>query len=532
MATTTATKSLTADYITRFYSMLIPEAANAAWITNEAARVDSGVTTLGQVVRTLMQSPSFTQNHVIDLARMFFLTFDRAPDATYFKMGMDSLREGYTIDQVAEAALRFPGNPLSNDGLPDHATFVTTLAGRVFGPGADPGTIAYYTEQLNAGTMTRGQLLALASTLPTLNVMPAGGEIAGLAFLAGANREITKAETTFLQGGSLDARIIQALAAAGLSATGDKPALYNDPTTGTMTLFSELKEDLRWDTPAKLYTLKGASKFDVFYSTDLGLSGSIITFDPAMANGTTTLDASRMTGKGKITYIGPATQNTVFKAPLGGSDATGGTGNDVFIGNSGKDTFYITAGKDILTGGAGDDTFVLPNSQIYLTGTVDTNTTTITDFGVGADILDFTRLLNLKRNIDITTLSAIRATTAVGTLTALNGSITLIDNNGLWTTGSGSTLAATKPNASQVAALFGTPTATGKSVVITADTVVTADVWLIYNASEPGRITDGTSGAGGTNGPLEVFKVAEIVGSWNPSLVGFSPVPKDAINPV
>ena len=68
--------------------------------------------------------------------------------------------------------------------------------------------------------------------------------------------------------------------------------------------------------------------------------------------------------------------------------------------------------------------------------------------------------------------------------------------------------------------------------MITADTVVTADVWLIYNASEPGRITDGTSGAGGTNGPLEVFKVAEIVGSWNPSLVGFSPVPKDAINPV
>lgn len=524
---TKSTTGVTAEHIARFYRMLIDKQPDQPWIDNEAARVDSGVTTLGQVLRGLFQSPSFQESHAADVVRLFYLAVGRAPDAALHEIAMQALRDGMTYGDLVSILLTVPGNPLSNDGLPGDGEFVSVMAQRALGA-ADPGLETQLVALLQSGAVSRGDLLATVSTLPGLAVVPVDAEIAALSFLAGSNREVTQAELE-MPHQTLDARIIQALAANGLSATGGKLALHR--AEDTVTMFSELLDAFRWDVPADRYTLKAQDKFQVFYSTDRGLSGSIIDFDPAMARDASVLDASLVTGPGKISFVGSSHRNNIFKAPAGGSQATGGMGNDYFVGNTGNDTFFVTAGRDVLTGGLGDDVFIFPSSVVYQNGGEMTHTARIMDFGLGNDTLDLTRLLNLTgKPVDVKALTAVQATTTP--LRALtNGSVTLVDNDGLWTAGSGTTLIARKPEASDISALFSqglagepptlfkAPSNTGKFVLITADTVTTADVWLIHNSVAPREITDGV------NGPLEIFKIAELTGSWNPSLAGMTSIP-------
>jgi hypothetical protein len=58
-----------------------------------------------------------------------------------------------------------------------------------------------------------------------------------------------------------------------------------------------------------------------------------------------------------------------------------------------------------------------------------------------------------------------------------------------------------------------------KSIVITADTRSSADVWLILNNTNVGEVT-----AGGPLQPQEIFHVAHLMGSWNASLGDNFPV--------
>ena len=68
-------------------------------------------------------------------------------------------------------------------------------------------------------------------------------------------------------------------------------------------------------------------------------------------------------------------------------------------------------------------------------------------------------------------------------------------------------------------ALLGKPTKVMKSVVITADTRSSADVWLILNNTDVGQITSGDA-----LNPQEIFHIAHLVGSWNTSLGDNFPV--------
>ena len=95
--------------------------------------------------------------------------------------------------------------------------------------------------------------------------------------------------------------------------------------------------------------------------------------------------------------------------------------------------------------------------------------------------------------------------------------------------GAGASLVSRAATAADVLALFGPgklfrqPTQVNKSVVITADTRNSADVWLILNNTDVTQVTDGVAG------PQEIFHVAHLEGSWNASLVGILPVPLDPV---
>jgi hypothetical protein len=517
MATAPVNPNRTA--VSRFYEVLTLEQPSTALLDSLVQRVDATTATLGSTLKDIYQSPSVKQGPADDLTRMFFLVFDRAPDALLYGQAMTALRAGATLENLAAIALAFPGHSLSNSGFPDNTGFLKALMTRVFGASYDTKLYTQLANSLETGELTRAKLLALAAGLhQSLAVASQGDVEKALLFLASGNTEATGVDLDRIT--ALDGSIIAALRNAGLSATGGKTAIAINGDE--ITLYSDLNAQLTWDLAKGIFKLGATTSFQLFYSPDQGVTGSIARFESDGVRDSHTLDASEATGTGKVVFTGHATEDNVFLAPAAGATASGGNGDDVFVGHLGADVFYATSGNDRFTGGFGDDRFVLTTSNVYTSGD---NTVSITDFGNGKDVLDLSRLLN--KSVDISTLTAILATDITPRVMA-NGGVVLVENNGAWVNGAGATLSSRPATATDVAALFGdanpfaAPTKVFKSVIITADTVSSADVWLVLNSTDVTRITDGTATSAG---PAEVFHVASLDGSWNATLVGLLPTP-------
>ena len=230
--------------------------------------------------------------------------------------------------------------------------------------------------------------------------------------------------------------------------------------------------------------------------------------------------SDRLTGDGGDNELTGGGGNDSLYGGAGNDSLYGGTGNDTLIGGAGVDNFTATSGNDVFTGGDGADVFTFAPSPIYLSGG---SSLTITDFGRGSDTLSFGKLLNLTKDAGskVTPILATETTEAA----MVNGDVKLIENNGVWTTGTGTSEVARAATAADVMTLFGAnkalanPTQTGKYVVLTADIRNGADVWLINNDTGVTAITDGTAG------PNEIFLIGHIDGSWNLMLSQLVPVP-------
>lgn len=504
------------ETISRFYKALSLDQPSEVLLTVLAQRVDGGVATYGEVLKTLYTSATVGQQSPADeLVRMFMLSFDRAPDAPLFGAMMDALRAGSSLAEMAGFMLDSPGFALSNAGFPRTDAYVTSLLVRSFGWAPD-SLVTELSALVDTGALSRAQLLTVAAGLPNVLVAPDDKVETALLYLAGAGREASIVELATSPLGT-DARIISALAAGGLSATGGNLAFFRDGASAK--LYGDLGSDLVWNAELGRYTLGGAASFKIFYSLDGGLSGSVVDFNRAMVEGVTSLDMSDTVGKGKLKFTANPLQSTTVHAPMGDSVLIGSQAGDWLMGSDGKDTLYAMGGRDVLTGGLGDDKFVLPASTVYQAGG---GPVRITDFGVGKDVLDVTRLLG--KAVDISSLKAVLATSSTG-LATLNGGVTLVENNGAWVSGSGSALVARAATPADIVDLIGVgklfqaPKQVSKSLIITADTRSSADVWLLLNSTDVTQITDGSTG------PQEIFHVAHLEGSWNVTLVGTLPVP-------
>ena len=504
--------------VKQFYQVLSLEQPSSSVLDAMAARVDNGTATLGETLKTLYLSPTVQLGPAVDTARLFFLVFDRAPDTVLFASVMDYLRTGGSMEDVAAVALDIPGLPLSNAGAIRDADFVDALLHRGVGY-VDASLASQLTDALTLGLTTRAQMLSVVASKPGVAVAPPARVETALLYLAAAGQEANSLQLN-TAAGSTDGRIIDALAAAGLSATGGGLALSR--VGDALKLYGDMADALVLDASTGVYKLGGKTTFKVFYSPDGGLSGSVVDFHTSMVSGVAQVDASSLVGKGKLTFLAHATQPITLLGPDAGMVATGSAGgSDWLVGSTGADTFYLTAGADTVTGGLGDDRFVLPASTVYQ---MRSQPVTVTDFGNGKDVLDFSRLLN--KNVDITKLDALLAVGDTRVVPPLgNGGVVVVENNGVWTSGSGASLVSRHATATDVEALFGAgnllgqPTRVMKSIVITADTRSSADVWLILNNTNVSEVT-----AGGLLQPQEIFHVAHLIGSWNASLEDNFPV--------
>lgn len=526
MATTTSTTPTT--LVKNFYQILTTSQPSDSQVALQAQRVSDGVTTLGEILRGIYQSSSYTASPAAPLAKLFFFLFDRAPDYSTYKLAFDAMRNGMSLNQVAEVGLGLTGYSLSNDGLSSNSLFVTKLYQKITGESSAPQSIVdQYANLLTTGQVTRGELVA-AVVQGDLYASANAKTQTALLYLAAAQREVSSTELDVNANTTLGGQINLALKAGGISPTGGNPYFIRSSSMlglqGTLTLEGELGSDLVFNLKEEKYTLGGNSSFKVLYSSDGGSSSSMAEFSPSLAKNVTLLDARGASGKGKIQFIGKDGQNNTFYANASDTSAKGGDQNDLLVGNSGKDTLTASSGIDTLIGGNGDDTFSFAASVAYLNGSSKTN---IKDLGNGKDSLDFSVLLNktstTSSNTSSASSSAILAT-STDAISLNNGDVKLVENNGVWTEGSGSAAKARGATAAEVAALFGAgkvfanPTVTGKYVVLTADIRNGADVWLINNDTDVAKITDSTTGAS------EVYLVGHIDGSWNTLLAGLQPI--------
>ncbi|MDD5755563.1 MAG: hypothetical protein PHN45_12545, partial [Methylococcales bacterium] len=104
------------------------------------------------------------------------------------------------------------------------------------------------------------------------------------------------------------------------------------------------------------------------------------TFTTAANTTTATINLASVANSGTLT-INAATASGI-------ATLTGTTSTDSIVGGSGSDSITAGTGMDTITGGAGADTFILAAGA---NGTTPSSTVfdTITDFGTGADSIDF-----------------------------------------------------------------------------------------------------------------------------------------------
>ena len=99
------------------------------------------------------QAATVTEEQV---AQIYVATFDRAPDADGLKYWVNS---GLTIEEIAESFFEQPETKKKYPDTLPNALFVRTIYSNLFDRSADDDGVAYWTERLEDGSISRGQMI-------------------------------------------------------------------------------------------------------------------------------------------------------------------------------------------------------------------------------------------------------------------------------------------------------------------------------------------------------------------------------------
>ena len=218
------------------------------------------------------------------------------------------------------------------------------------------------------------------------------------------------------------------------------------------------------------------------------------------------VDAERLTlasksvalQKGLVANVVSADASGLAPSAAGRVVFYGNTSTNIYTASPNGDTITGGPGNDVLTGGAGSDRFIFGATPAA------NGVDTLRNFTLGkaGDVLDLRAMLNKTG----TGALATRLSDSMGSAAYANGDVLVV--------------AGPITKAAEIAALFGpgkafqSPTAAGKYIVISADIVGDASLWLVVNQTDTSTID-----------AKEVTQVATLVGINNLQLV-----PLDASN--
>lgn len=482
----------TLDLVTRFARVYLDKRPSEGTLATLAARVDGQGATISQLLLEFHESGDRVNGNADELARMFFIMFNRPPDYETFAAAMDLMEVGNSLSRIAEIAMTVRGGQLND--TQNNQQFITKLAYQMFSnPALVPGLsnlTSVLLSQLNSGELTRADLLAAAVAFDHPQLKYNNDIDTSLLVMAAAGREASQAELAQFSAADPLPVIREVFEGAGELPFGELPFFNVNSTADQLTVTGSVVGTLSINLLNRTSVLTDGdplSNYRLVYSPDNGVTESIIRFRSSLLTNYDTLDMSGMvttdlTGvtvtahNQDLEFIGPNVPNIVYA----------GSGDDQLVGGSAADTLYAGAGEDDLTGGGGIDTFSFAPAATYRASL--TNLTNILDFGNGADKISFSRLFGKTAAAANVTPIQVDAAPSGAQQTALaaivaNG-VVLINNSGDWVDGNGALIRATP---SDIASVFAgvtitDPTTNSKSyAAISYDIVNGADVWLISN---------------------------------------------------
>jgi hypothetical protein len=491
----------------------------AIWV----ARVDQGVVSLNQQIYDISHSSKRETSHTDELARLFFVLFNRAPDLVTFSEAMRLIeKDGWSFQRICSLGLSVSSGQISDSLGLTNRQFVDKLAEIMFKSPANisgmPALLDGFVLLLNKGSMSRAQFLESAMQYDDPLVAYRSYIQPSLTYLAAAGREASWAELE--SGKSLPELVLtrQVLAAAGESPFASFPSYTVSSTTATLN--GTFTDTYEMDLGTYVSKLGTNNQYKTFLINATGVTEQSRLYEPTLLGPVKSLNASGLSSAIKGFTVTANATGSMITAPNAASTLNGGAGNDVLTGGSAVDVLTAGAGNDTLIGGPGDDVLIAGVGNDSLTGELGKDTftfadsnslrlqggvATITDFGNGLDVLNLGVLqgnADKPANVTLIVGSSDRSSGFVSTKAAVNNSVLLVNNTGTWVDTASSGL--TKRTPAQIADLFtetyaiaGPPASTGKRdvtftkppvygstyYVISYEAVNGADVWMVSNLS-------------------------------------------------
>ncbi len=506
------------ELMTQVARVFLEDQPSSSTVEAFADRIDNGEITRSQAIVEVYESGGRVTGNADELARLFFIMFGRAPDYTTFTNGMAMLEDGYSFVDLANVGLSMGFGRLSNALNLSNTAFVDNLASYMF---TSPGSVTWLASlkssvvaTLEAGLMTRGQLLEIAANYDGTNLSYHQDVATSLLYMASLGRQASTQELTLSRGVSPTPVTRDALSDASEDPYGERP--YIELDNNSLTVKGDITGDVAINFSTGTMTIDGLRTAKVVYSPDGGESESIVSLSRASIAGASTLDMRDVSSNvDSVTFTTDASDDTVFYGADTVNTVTAGGGDDTLVGNADVDTFAAGAGDDTLdgqagndvlragsgddslTGGAGDDNFVFAPAATYRANTNDT--TTIEDFGLGSDSLDFSVLFGNSTPAAATIISGnadrLSADFLADLVDLANNNVVLVSNTGVWLDETATDVGDLDARSrSQIADLFNkyvdantaitfseVPTFAQTYVVISQDPVNDADVWMISN---------------------------------------------------
>ena len=481
---------MTAELIERAARVYLPELPSASEVEAMTTRVDTASTTLPNVLMEIANSANRDIGPADELARLFFILFERAPDATLFGQGMDLLRQGESLESICNIALSLTGVSLNSSLNLSNSQFVDRLADAMWLVRPTGFTIQPFVDQLDNEVLTRAQLLSAALAYDDAFIKYTKQVDTALAYLAVANRQATEEELTLSQNTPQLPLIRQIVEQTNPEALGSSP--YWTIAGPTIFLEGTYTDALTIDLESQTATLGAASTFTVTLTRDGGFTESPIQFQTSLLSGITRLDARGLTSANSAQTLVATDAGSTLYAGAVATTLQGDAGNDTLVGNTADDTLYGVGGTDSLTGAAGVDTFRFNAPSAY----DGVNLTTVEDFGNGADVLDLSLVIGTAGTdpAAVTVISGVSdpaAASVIDLSTLTRNAVAVVEHTGIWPTADAANpetaLSLTPRTATQITNLFSnvtftsTPERSAKYVLVSTDPENGADVWLIKN---------------------------------------------------
>lgn len=398
--------STTEELLDRAASVYLPAGMSSGEKAALAFRVNQGHATSPEILNSIATSGSRVNGDVDELARLFFLVFDRAPDLAGFQLGISALNKGFSLKEISAFIMNLGTSVYSP--AQTNQEFVNAIARQMFSdPASVPGlslTKAVLTAELNNGTLSREGLLEAVSRISAPEIKYDSAIEISLAMIVGAGREATSEDFYTLNGQTGLQLMRSALTLGNEEPYGTQP--YFAIGSESLSVTNQLSEAFTFNLKSSTISNASGTSFSFIVTRDGGLTESPTTYRSGVINGVKNLDLSMVTGAGTNHVVYANDAGSVITGPTVGSTFYGANGIDIIVGGAGDDVIYGGANSDQLTGGEGSDEItggdgvdaialveLVSASDTVKLGAVAASADTISGFDSGSDVIDLSLAL-------------------------------------------------------------------------------------------------------------------------------------------